>query len=275
MPLIDPALTGLSSSSGSSGTNAAIGNSDSGSKVDGTTDKGKANGAARDGSISSASGSTSTSTPLSPFPLASLFSPSLFGGLSLPASGGVDTGMGSTGLGLGVDGTNKGASPTTAAGLANLAGAGFNLDLASPAGVYNALNSLNVFNAANGDSVAGGMGSGGASAGGLGDFMNAFGNDQNQSQAQAQGQGGTSPFNAFNNNGNLFNPLQANQFGFNDQQMSLLEQMAMYQIPQVQAQAQALGRFNNPNPERPIMRIDHERVVQRQGRQELAYDARF
>jgi hypothetical protein len=287
MPLIDPALTGLSGSDVS-----APSNGDTASRRNGASGADNCKINAQTSASSKSTDDSSSSTPLSPFPLASLFSPSLFAGLSLPASGGDSSStFGSAGSAsdafLAAAGFGNAASMGThgqqATGNAvnGPGSSGFNFDLGSPAGIYNTLNTLNMWNA----------GSGGG--GSLGPFdTRMFANAQQNANQQGNAYGGTnngafdlgaSPFNlgagwlsssnpgpntgnAHNGNGDVFPSNAANQFGFNDAQMSLLEQMAKYQLPQTHV---------NPNPERPIMRIEHGAMRERQGPQSLTYDARF
>ena len=311
MPLIDPALTGLTASASDSGhalgrfdgTGVAEQNGGINVKIntaaEDSTSADSSKGPMSAVSISSASsGSASGDTPLSPFPLASLFSPSLFGGLPLPASGG-DLDLGSA-FGDGhAAGSSTNANTGTAHNQANSNASanngGFNFDFGSPAGIYNTLNTLNMWNANGGGLAGGSISGGGAGAANLGnqtrqqDGSNTSGNINNGQQNVNNiglfnksnnpftlGQGWLSSSPTFTNGGrsgsdvgvggNMFSNDAVNQFGFNDAQMSLLEQMAKYQMPQTRI---------NPNPERPIMRIEHAGLKERQGVHTLPFDARF
>lgn len=311
MPLIDPALTGLTASASDSGhalgsfdgTGNAEQNGDINVKIntaaEASTSADSSKGPLSATSISSASsGSASGDTPLSPFPLASLFSPSLFGGLPLPASGG-DLELGSAfgdghAAGSSTNG-NTGTAQNQANSNASANNGGFNFDFGSPAGIYNTLNTLNMWSA-NGGGLAGGSvpGSGGGNSA-MGNQNQHLGNGNSRGNSNNGQQNGNNMglFNMSNNpftlgqgwlsssptftnggrsgsdlgvGGNMFSNDAVNQFGFNDAQMSLLEQMAKYQMPQTRI---------NPNPERPIMRIEHAGLKERQGVHTLPFDARF
>lgn len=264
MPLIDPALTGGATGLDNIGVNVhGNNNNNNGHSHSGSSNvspDAQQGPSATRASISSSSASGTGSNPnsansntMSPFPMASLFSPSLFNGLSIPEmSGGVNStstsnpnpssnnsnnnGMG-IGMGSGVFGFDSADAAVNASGAQSGMGMGFE-------GVFGS----SIF-----DQILAGAGLQSGSGLGQNNDQQNQGQNQNQNQ-QGQGQGQNQ---AFNSNGNS-NSNFAN--------MSLLEQIAMYEVPQTRI---------NPNPERPILRIDSSMVAQRQGPQLLAFDARF